>query len=245
MLDLLHRVTTALLQQHKRALIVFVKAPIPGDVKTRLIPHLTGLEAADLYKCFVGDLMKNINRMNSQVKVQVAYQSHPKASDLSWLGMKNAPEIFKQDGRSLGERLIHAFGVAFGRGAKQVVIIGSDSPNLPKDYLDQAFESLVNSDVVLGPSSDGGYYLVGLSRPCLKLFEDVSWSTDQVFERTSHNAQQHGYTLRILPSHYDIDTINDLKFLAQDLSREGNRAPTTKRYLSQLAKERPALFSAT
>lgn len=226
-------------EQIKRNLIMFVKSPIPGDVKTRLIPHLSGSEAADLYKCFVSDTLKCVSKVSLSPKLQVAYQPHSKAANLSWLGLKRPPDIFKQEGRSLGERLIHAFGQAFGRGSNQVVIIGSDSPHLPADYIDQAFKALEDADVVLGPSKDGGYYLIGLSRPCLKLFDDVSWSTDQVFERTAHNAQQLGYKLRILPSHYDIDTIDDLMFLHQELANKGEMAPSTKKFLSQLLKMKP------
>ncbi len=231
-------VTTATLTAVKRNLIIFVKAPIPGDVKTRLIPHLTGLEAAGLYKCFVGDVLKNSFQISSQIKIQVAYQPHPKASDLSWLGHKTSPDIFHQEGRSLGERLIHAFGVAFGRGAKQVVVLGSDSPNLPADYIEQAFNALSDSDVVLGPAVNGGYYLVGLSRPCLRLFEDVSWSSDQIFERATHNAQKYGYALKVLPAHYDVDTYDDLMTLYKELIVDGNKAPNTKKFLSQLFKSK-------
>jgi rSAM/selenodomain-associated transferase 1 len=223
----------------KRALIVFVKAPIPGDVKTRLIPYLTSNEAADLYKCFVTDVLKNASCISSLAKLSVAYQAHPKASDLSWLGKKSAHDLFRQDGRSLGERLTHAFGVAFGRGVKQVVIIGSDSPNLPKAYLEQAFDALNEADVVLGPATDGGYYLVGLSRPCLRLFEDVTWSSDQVFELASRNAVKSGYTLRILPTHYDIDTIDDLRTLHNELATRAEGAPSTTKFLSQLTKSKP------
>lgn len=226
----------------KRALIIFVKSPIPGDVKTRLIPHLSGLEAADLYKCFVADILKTVSQLSMPAKVQVAYQPHAKAADLSWLGARNTPELFKQDGRSLGERLIHAFGMAFGRGSQHVVIIGSDSPTLPKTYIEQAFQALKETDVVLGPAMDGGYYLIGLSRPCLKLFEDVSWSTDQVFERTAQNAQSLRYSLKVLPSHYDIDTIDDLRTLHKELLVPGPNAPMTKRYLESLVKTK-ALFS--
>lgn len=235
-------ISTVLAESLKRALIVFVKAPIPGDVKTRLIPFLTSAEAADLYKCFVTDVLRNSLQLSSVAKVQVAYQSHPKAADLSWVGIKSAPDFFKQDGRILGERLVHAFGIAFGKGAKQVIIIGSDSPNLPKDYLEKAFAALEEADVVLGPSSNGGYYLVGLSRPCLTLFEDVIWSTDQVVERIGQNAAKAGYALRILPPHYGIDTIDDLKMLYQQLLRHNQHAPTTTKYLDQLFKAK-ALFS--
>jgi rSAM/selenodomain-associated transferase 1 len=229
-------VPTETIDTLKRTLIIFVKSPIPGDVKTRLIPHLTGIEAADLYKCFVADTLKKVTQISPCMRTQVAYQPHSKASDLSWLGLKNPPEIFKQDGRSLGERLIHAFGQAFGRGARQIVIIGSDSPNLPKCYIEQAFTALEEADVVLGPAHDGGYYLIGLSRPCLKLFDDVSWSTDQVFERTAQNAQNLGYSLKVLPFHYDIDTIEDLKTLHSALLQDEKGAPATKKYLEQLAR---------
>lgn len=225
----------------KRSLIVFVKSPIPGDVKTRLIPYLSSSEAADLYKCFVSDILKSVSQITTSTKLQVAYQPHTKAADLSWLGLRHPPELFKQDGRSLGERLIHAFGTAFGRGAQHVVIIGSDSPTMPKAYLEQAFQALKDADVVLGPAANGGYYLIGLSRPCLKLFEDVSWSTDQVFERTAQNAQRHGYSLRVLPSHYDIDTIEDLHKLHNELRSTGE-APSTKKFLENLVKAK-ALFS--
>ncbi len=232
------------ISEKKRTIIIFVKSPVPGDVKTRLIPYLTSIEAADLYKCFVADTLSTIAQVCSSIKMQVAYQPHSKAANLSWLRLKNPPDLFKQEGRSLGERLIHAFGVAFGKGARQVVIIGSDSPNLPKHYIEQSFAALDEADVVLGPAIDGGYYLIGLSRPCLKLFDDVSWSTDQVFERTAQNAQANGYTLRILPVHYDIDTIEDLRTLHLALLQEGNDAPTTRKYLTELVKLK-SLFSTT
>lgn len=217
----------------KRALIVFVKAPMPGDVKTRLIPYLTSSEAADLYRCFVTDTLMNSSQLGAACKMIVAYQSHPKAADLSWLRDKRSrPDFFRQEGKSLGERLIHSFGIAFGRGARHVVVIGSDSPNLPSEYIKQAFEALENADVVLGPAADGGYYLVGLSRPCLHLFDEVVWSTDQMFEQLSRNTTAHRYSLRVLPHHYDVDTIEDLNVLRTDLCRAPNRAPATHRFLT-------------
>jgi rSAM/selenodomain-associated transferase 1 len=222
----------------KRELIVFVKAPLPGDVKTRLIPQFTSIEAADLYRCFVADILSSTAQLGGVCKTMVAYQSHPKAADLSWLGGKARPDFFRQEGRSLGERLIHAFGTAFGRGARQIVLIGSDSPNLPPQYIEQAFQALSGADVVLGPANGGGYYLVGLSRPCLHLFDDVIWSSDQVFERTCRNATSQGYTLRVLPSHYGVDTMQDLHTLCNDLSRFPRSAPATHRFLA--AKLAPA-----
>jgi rSAM/selenodomain-associated transferase 1 len=179
--------------------------------------------------------------MTLSTKLFVAYQPSSKLPDLSWLNLKTRPEMIKQEGKSLGEKLVHAFGIAFGKGFRQVVIIGSDSPNLPSRYLDQAFTAMNGADMVIGPALDGGYYLIGLSRPSMTLFDDVSWSTDQVFERTTQNAAAQGYHWRALPNHYDIDTIDDLQTLHRELSRDGISAPATKRYLTALARGK-ALF---
>lgn len=222
----------------KRALIVFAKAPMPGEVKTRLIPHLSADEAAGLYRCFVGDILASLGQLTAGPRVSVAYQPHSKAPDLSWVG-RTPPEFFRQEGNSLGERLIHAFGVGFGRGCREVVIIGSDAPTVPTAWIDQAFAALADGDIVLGPATDGGYYLIGLSRPCMKLFDNVAWSTDQVFERTAANAQQHGYRLKVLPTHYDIDTHEDLATLNRELAARPDACPLTHRFLQALLRDKP------
>ena len=227
----------------KRALIVFVKSPVAGNVKTRLIPHLSAEESAGLYRCFVGDILSALLPVNPDGRIVVAYEPSTRMPDLAWTGFRKPPEFFRQEGKSLGERLSHAFGVAFGRGCRQVVIIGSDSPTLPPAYIDHAFGALNDADIVLGPATDGGYYLIGLSRPSLKLFDGVTWSTDQVFERTARNAQGLGYRLRVLPEHYDIDTVDDLAVLHRELASKTALAPQTRRYLSNLLRAKPALVT--
>lgn len=227
----------------KRALIVFVKAPMPGECKSRLIPHLSAEESSDLYRCFVLDILTGLLPSNPDGRLMVAYQPHSRMPDLAWLGFRQAPEFFRQEGKSLGERLVHAFGTAFGRGCRQVVIIGSDSPTLPPATIDQAFTALGEADIVLGPATDGGYYLIGLSRPCMSLFDDVAWSTDQVFERTAKNAQAQGYRLRVLPTHYDVDTVEDLAVLHRDLAAGNGIAPQTRRFLLHLLRSKPALVA--
>ncbi len=219
----------------KKTLIVFVKAPVPGEVKTRLLPHLDGKESAELYSCFVRDILKKVSKLPA-LRVLIAYQPHPRLIDLSWTLIQPSPDFFKQEGKSLGERLTHAFGIAFGRGAQQTVVIGSDAPSLSADLIEQAFKSLNGADLVLGPAADGGYYLIGLSRPSLQLFEEMSWSTDQVFECASKNALALGYKLRVLSPHYDVDTLEDLHKLHGDLSHEPTLAPLTEKFLSHLFK---------
>ena len=228
----------------KRALIVFIKSPMAGNVKTRLIPHLSAEEAANLYRCFVLDVLKSLLPEGPDGRLIVAYQPSNKMPDLSWTG-RHPPEFFRQEGKSLGERLAHAFGTAFGRGCRQVVLIGSDSPTLPPAYIEQAFAALQEADVVVGPATDGGYYLIGLSRPCLKLFDDVAWSTDQVFERTVQIAQSQGFRLRVLPTHYDVDTVDDLGVLSRELAANDAVAPQTRRYLTQLIKSKPPLVAVS
>ena len=227
----------------KETLIVFVKAPLPGDVKTRLIPALSPAEAAELYQCFVKDIIRSMRRLKD-VHMELAYQPHAKAPDPSWTGC--AVPFFRQDGQSLGERLHRALSSAFIGKAKRVVIIGSDSPTLPLDYVRQAFHMLRKCDVVLGPASDGGYYLVGMSRLCLGFFEHVSWSTEQVFEQSIANAQKYGYSLRALPTYFDVDTIEDLEWLWR--SRESHNleqtAPLTGRFLARAMNRRRPVFSA-
>ena len=229
----------------KRALIVFIKAPIPGNVKTRLMPQLTADEAAGLYRSIVLDLLAALVPAGPEGRLVVAYEPSGKKPDLSWLELPKTPDFFQQEGKSLGERIIHAFGTAFGHGARQVVLIGSDSPTLPPAYIDQAFAALDGADIVLGPVTDGGYCLIGLSRPCVqKLFDDVAWSTDQVFERTARNAQAQGYSLRVLPTHYDVDTAEDLLVLDRELAGNPRLAPRTRQFLAGLSAAKPNLFPA-
>lgn len=225
----------------KETLIVFAKAPLPGDVKTRLIPFLSPQEACELYQCFVKDIIRSMRQVK-EAFLQVAYQPHAKAPDPSWV----SPGLvhFRQEGQSLGERLFRAFSAAFQDHAKRVVIIGSDSPTLPPGSVRQAFRALRDCDVVLGPAPDGGYYLVGMSRLCPGLFDQVVWSGEEVFEKTLANVRAGGYSLKTLPPHPDIDTPEDLEAVwrFRDAHRLEETAPLTHRYLNRLlTRRRPAL----
>ncbi|MCG3205449.1 MAG: 2-phospho-L-lactate guanylyltransferase [Elusimicrobia bacterium] len=216
---------------HTNLLVIFVKAPIPGQVKTRLMPHLNGTECAELYTCFVKDILNTVSQLVN-TKILVAYQPHAPYPDLAWTGLKKSFDTLSQQGKTLGERLAHATGLSFGRGAKRVVIIGSDAPNFPLAHVTQAFDLLHKCDVVLGPALDGGYTLIGLSRPTLKLFENINWSTDQVYDQTLQQAANLGLALKVLPTHYDVDTFQELLQLKNDLSTTPHAAPLTFDYLT-------------
>ena len=128
-----------------------------------------------------------------------------------WLGPDRR---YKAQGPgNLGEKLTLAFGDAFTAGAQRVVTIGCDCPGLAKEHIDRAFDALYFKDLVLGPATDGGYYLIGINRPLDELFENISWGTAMVFEATVSLAQQLGLSIEILEELPDVDRPEDLKYI--------------------------------
>lgn len=211
----------------KREIIIFVKAPVPGNVKTRLVPPLSYDQAAELYRAWAKEAFKNAAGLQS-AHVEVAYAAHPKIPTPDWLYNGQIPaDYFMQSDGSLGERLIHAFTRAFTNGMERVVIIGSDSPGLPFKYFEDAFNHLNSKDIVLGPSQDGGYYLIGLSKSLRpEIFQNISWSTSLVFAQTLNAAAQIGLSTELLPEYFDIDTFHDLEKLRDRYERQPFQAET-------------------
>lgn len=216
------------------ALIVFVKAPVPGRVKTRLQPPLSGAQAARLYEAFVGDAVASA-RLCGEAAVEVAYEPHPKRPDLSWL--EEAPAWFPQTQGDLGARLIAAFERAFSAGAGKVVVIGSDCPDLEPDILRQAFERLDDAPAVIGPAEDGGYYLIGLSRAMPHLFTKMEWSVGGVLRDTVDRLRLRGDGFRLLPTRRDVDGFADLKSLFNRLQTGESTAPRSREAIRGLIIE--------
>ena len=126
----------------------------------------------------------------------------------SWLG--DAHRYYKQEGEDIGDKMHHAFENAIERGSDACLLIGSDCPELSTEILTKAFNALKDKDLVLGPAMDGGYYLMGLKKPCPELFSDISWSTDEVLRETLTKADQLGMSVYQLPTLSDIDTAGHL-----------------------------------
>ncbi len=192
-------------------LILFAKAPVPGRVKTRLTSVYTKEEAARLYRGWARGIYSSVLELG--VPVQVAYEALPEFPGPEWIGNGERLEFFYQSGKSLGERLSHAFSRAFKEGADRVVAIGSDSPGLPVRYLQDAFAALESKESVLGPTPDGGYYLIGMNRFLPDLFQNISWSTPKVFNETLEIILQKRYSLKLLPEYFDIDVPEDMERL--------------------------------
>jgi rSAM/selenodomain-associated transferase 1 len=133
-------------------------------------------------------------------------------------------------GTDLGSALHGAFEQAFTDGAQRVLIISTDSPDMPASFLNDAYMALHDHDLVLGPSKDGGYYLIGLTRPQVRLFEHITWSTDVVYAQTLERAAEAALRVYALPLWYDIDTFAELRLLTRNL----DRLPVTRAALSAI-----------
>lgn len=213
--------------------LVFVKAPAPGRVKTRLSPPFSPEQAAALYRAFAADSLSAAESVVGASAV-VAYEPHEDWPDPSWL-RSPAPEWFPQEGADLGRRLAAATGKAFIDGADRVLVIGSDSPHLAPQRIEEAYARLATAPLVLGPARDGGYYLVGLREPAPSLFDDIPWSGPDVLKATLARAAELHWPAHLLDELEDVD---DAASLARMLAavRGTALAPRTQTALAQLAR---------
>lgn len=197
-------------------LTVFAKNPIPNEVKTRLVPPLSPEQAATLYTAFLTDWCETLAKLTN-IDIVIAYTPPEAQSDLQALIGDDVIYI-PQIGADLGERLTSATQWAAKQGYTKILFVGSDSPTLPVSYISQAIRLLDSRDTVIGPSTDGGYYLIGFSAEALAttvlhVFKEIAWSTADVFQQTVTRIHEAEVTLGLLPPWYDIDTAEDLAFL--------------------------------
>ena len=216
------------MRERRQALFVMAKDPRAGQVKTRLCPPLTPETAASLYQCFLSDVLDLVAAVPG-VDPVVAFsppEAHGEFARLTAGRFRLVPQV----GADLGARLENTFRVLFRQGYERVAAVSTDSPDLPVDYLREAFARLEEGPVVLGPCPDGGYYLIGLSELFPTLFRDMPWSTEQVVPETEKRARHLGVNVARLPEWHDVDTVADLDRLMKDLAGSGRsaaRAPRT------------------
>ncbi len=213
---------------------IMAKTPRAGSVKTRLCPPLTADEAAGLYRCFLMDKIEQVRGLGC-AQAAIAYTPPDGRREFEAL----APGFLLVDQRDgdLGARLVQSFASLFANGYTAALAIDSDTPTLPTSFLRDAVR-LVRTpgiDVVLGPTGDGGYYLVGLRTPQPELFRDVAWSTSGVLGETIRRASAKGLTIACLPPWFDVDTPADLEQLTQAPERGGSGAARhTRGFLAAL-----------
>lgn len=223
--------------------VVMVKAPRAGAVKTRLAPPLTREEAASLAACFARDTVDSVRRVAGETIV--AYAPDDGRAALEAIFKDDGLLWFAQRGEDLGARIESAASNAFARGRGPVVVVGTDSPTLPPSFVERAVASLSagETDVALGPTEDGGYYLVGLREPSEGLFRNVEWSTPRAYAQTAENVARAGLRLLELPRWYDVDTPADLLRLRDEMLSDSEarlRAPATREWLQAHASSLPA-----
>lgn len=220
------------------------KAPQPGRTKTRLAASVGARAAAELSACFLRDLAATIDAIPN-VTGRRGFAIYAPAGAEPLLRDLLPPKfgLFLQLGQNIGEALLGATRGLLTAGHAGVLLVNGDSPSLPGEFLVQAIDLLraPGDRVVLGPASDGGYYLIGLKFPHARLFSDIAWGTASVFRRTCERADEIGLDVAMLPEWYDIDDEETLGWLFDELAgnserfRGGGAAPCTRAYLAKLA----------
>ena len=193
-----------------RCLLFFIKNPQKGQVKTRLAAAIGDEMAVRLYKRFLLEMLSTLNKGTFLFYLCV-YPVDALEGLRTWLGEDYL--YLPQQGENLGERMKNGFIEALAMNFKRVVLIGSDIPSLPLEFIEEAFISLEKKDVVIGPSLDGGYYLIGFRDKKFSpgAFKKIPWSTERVFEETMKVLEHEGLTVHTLKTLRDIDTIQDLR----------------------------------
>lgn len=211
------------------------KAPVAGQVKTRLVPPLTHEQAAELYRALLLDQLANLKNFTT-VERYIAYAPNdvePRMRDLGGDEFQYLP----QRGDDLGARMENLFSDLQKVGYSRIILIGSDLATLPLQILNDAFTRLSGPDtqVVLGPSEDGGYYLVGMSHPTPEVFENMTWSHDRVLAQTTERLTRVGVGFGLTASWFDLDTIDDLRRLLDPVIAAQTAAmPHTRGFLDSL-----------
>jgi rSAM/selenodomain-associated transferase 1 len=249
------------------ALAVMTKAPQAGRVKTRLAPPLTPEEAAELNKCFLRDTAAAISiacsrrpagdegKTDFKPEASASFSEAVKAACgiavYTPVGAESAYNdvlpvdfsLLPQRGDGFGERLYFAVEDLFKCGFESVCLIDSDSPTVPAENFAEAVELLSTTDdrVVLGPSDDGGYYLIGVKKPHWHLFEQIDWSTERVLNQTMQRATEIGSEVKLLPAGYDVDDGAGLRRLYNEMltdTTSADIAPYTREFLNTLVERK-------
>ncbi len=195
-------------KKRNRAVVLFAKAPLEGRCKTRLIPELGVKKATEIYKKLLKETVRNMLKLKDK-DIIVFYSPRGYRKFFEWI----SDMVFLQRGEDLGERMFNAFQRVFAWGYETAVLIGSDIPGLDDGVIKDAFTKLGHSDVVFGPSTDGGYYLIGLKRPWEGLFVDIPWSSKDTLRESLKKAEAMGLKVSFTRELSDLDTVEDYRYL--------------------------------
>jgi len=219
----------------KRCVILFVKLPEKGRVKSRLAQRMNEDLVLRFYENMVLDTIDMLTR--GRFPFRVCF-TPPDAGDriLEWLGQ--GYRAFPQNGDDLGDRMENAFEHVFSEGAEDALLIGSDIPGLTFEVMDEAFNALLKNEAVIGPAGDGGYYLIGFKKGPFEpvIFHDMVWSTKTVFRETMDKLHDASLKVHVLPELTDVDTVEDLKTLMSQVKGPASETSRTRSFLKQNRK---------
>lgn len=207
-------------KKFKQHLIIFTRYPEPGKTKTRMIPALGDLGAANLQKQMTEYTVSQVKELQKTVDVscEVRFAGGNLQLMQDWLGVDL---VYQPQGEGdLGDRMVRSFSDAFQSGSEQVIIIGTDCPGVNSQLLAKAFEQVCSYNLVLGPAIDGGYYLIGLRQPIPDLFANIDWGTPQVLQQTVSIAEKLNLSKIYLPALSDVDYPEDLPIWEQVIAAE-------------------------
>ena len=198
----------------KNCILLFVKYPKEGQVKNRLIGEFNAEFVTELYKSFVIDIVSKIEKLKVDFII-CFYPTDSKNQFIQWLDEKH--KYIPQRGGDLGDRMNYCFTASFHEGYEKCVLIGSDLPDLPIKFIEESFTLLQKKDAVLGPTYDGGYYLIGFKKDTFlsEVFNGITWGSESVFNDTMNIFKKNKKNVGVLHNWHDIDTPNDLKKLFQ------------------------------
>jgi len=213
------------------ALIIFLRFPNAGKVKTRLAQSIGDDQAAKFYRLSTEHILRECQKLSSNISRYIFCADEDEMENVRrWTGSRFL--YMPQEGEDLGRRIEHAFHSVFSHGAQKAVIIATDVPDISADIIREAISALDAHDVIIGPSHDGGYYLLGLKELHSELFNAISWSTSLVYQQTMNSAERMGLKVYQLPLLRDIDTAEDLQRWLVDDNAKSNQV---RKYVLRLS----------
>lgn len=202
------------------ALIIMTRVPIPNKTKTRLMDIYTGVECCKLHRCFLKDIFKVCSKINHGLDIFLSFTPE-NAYNLMEELVPSFITSFPQQGRDLGEKMYNSINYLFNMNYEKVILIGSDIPEIKEENIKIALKNLDNSDVCLGATYDGGYYLIGMKKAHPELFNSkLSWGKKTVFENTVELAEHSGLKISYTFKCRDIDTKEDIREFLYSVNNE-------------------------
>lgn len=219
-----------------RALILFTRVPIPGKTKTRLMPFLSGEECAQLHTCFVKDIYEKAKQVEADLFV---FYTPKDEKELLKSVVDSEAVYLPQYGDDLGERMKNAIGIAFRMGYDRVILIGTDIPQIHPETLRNAFDNLEEKDIVIHPTFDGGYYLIGMKQEYDSIWKIERYGTNTVIYDTLQHMRNERLSTAVGQMYYDVDDKDDLLHLYHDIEKGAIcNCPLTIDYLELVLKEK-------